>query len=682
MTLETAKTEFANFKHTWLLILDNADDIEINYEQYFPTGNTGSIIMTTRNHECLKYGGAGQETFEKLEMDDAVTLLFKASELKKEFWETHDEAAHQVVELLAQHALAINQAGASIRQGVCKLQEYSAVFQHQRKDLLEDYPVQGQSTYGSVYATFNVSVRAMETSSKREWVDALALLKILGYFYRDNVPEEMFTKAWDYSRITNDLGSHERVSRLSTWHVFHLLRVVRQQTSSRELNLFALRKAGEVLRSFSLITINPEIGAISMHPLAHAWARGRLQQDEQTTAWATASSILSLSIDGFDYQEFFRKIQSHIEFCFGLRSTECFSIYPGLEICRIFYHFFWSLYRMANDAGANEIATLLLSRVGHEILPQSRNQRVTQYISAISQKLLGKNLEAMKLLQEIVLFDNRTMDPESPDCLTAQNALAVLYNELGKYREAINLLKRVIRIRRKFLGPEHPNLLTSQHELASAYSFSRQPKKAVRLLKKVVQIRLKTLDPTNPDHLASQHILARAYTSSGQPEKAVRLLKKVVQIHRKMLDPIHPGLLASQYDLARAYLKLGQPQNALPLLQEVVRVDPEMFEPDHPDRVLSEDVLARCISDLEKQRAEASQAGLGLSNPIENRRVLGYDIHEDSEASSVALDLDELSDAESLVISETSSIEISDASSVEISDASDDAESEGDSLES
>ncbi|CAG8975776.1 hypothetical protein HYALB_00009297 [Hymenoscyphus albidus] len=262
MNFEDAKTEFSNFEYSWLLILDNADNPEINYEQYFPTGNTGNIIMTTRNHDCIKYGTAGHETFEKLDLEDAVELLLKSSGIKKEYRDENEAEASNVVQLLVRHALAITQAGATINQGICNLPNYSKFLTSQQKELLSDYPTQSQSTYGSVYATSEVSVQAMQRSKKSEWKDALALLQILGYFYRDNLSEEIFSRAWDYALNISTWQPHDLLTHLSMWHVHYLRRILPPQASNRDEALMSFGRARQVLRSFSLVSFDPQTSAI------------------------------------------------------------------------------------------------------------------------------------------------------------------------------------------------------------------------------------------------------------------------------------------------------------------------------------------------------------------------------------------------------------------------------------
>lgn len=64
----------------WLLVLDNIDDLDIFSESIIPKHN-GTIIMTTRRPECLRFG-IGLEV-QEMEERDAVQLLLKTSGLSQ-----------------------------------------------------------------------------------------------------------------------------------------------------------------------------------------------------------------------------------------------------------------------------------------------------------------------------------------------------------------------------------------------------------------------------------------------------------------------------------------------------------------------------------------------------------------------------------------------------------------------
>ncbi|KAK3182171.1 hypothetical protein K4F52_006540 [Lecanicillium sp. MT-2017a] len=72
----------SNLEHNWLLIIDNADDENIPLEQYFPKGDRGNILVTTRNPAYKVHGNIGPKyyEFQGLELDEAKQLLLIASD--------------------------------------------------------------------------------------------------------------------------------------------------------------------------------------------------------------------------------------------------------------------------------------------------------------------------------------------------------------------------------------------------------------------------------------------------------------------------------------------------------------------------------------------------------------------------------------------------------------------------
>lgn len=422
-SLDGAKRWLANTKHPWLLILDNGDRPELDYSKYFPSGNRGVILITTRLRDCLIHQTVGYVEFEKLDFGDAAELLLKASGIGRDVWNVNRDSARRVVTILGQHALAITQAGAYIRNKYCTLDEYLDMFHGQRKRLLEYRPLQAKSTYGDVYATFEVSATMLEASPLPEATHALNLLQVLAFFHFEGVPESIFTRAWEYATIISRGRRKEgelSIRYLSDWHVTRsqIFRPVGQDSSTRthvswrskarkltpslfkrvssanraqppgpaspvpllDQDILSLRQACNILTSLSIITINQNNKIISMHPLAHAWAKDRMDQRRKDRAWACAAATLSLSIEERDdFRDFFPSLQPHIEVCLDLCPDSCFEVHPILEVCQMLYWMSWLLYRLDNGGKAEQIMRTIIEKTGHIFAPNSLDVLYMQY---------------------------------------------------------------------------------------------------------------------------------------------------------------------------------------------------------------------------------------------------------------------------------------------------------------
>lgn len=69
----------SNAQEPWLLVIDNADDPSIDASKFFPVGNKGSILITTRNPDCRIHATVGSYEFGEMDLEEAVTLFLRAS---------------------------------------------------------------------------------------------------------------------------------------------------------------------------------------------------------------------------------------------------------------------------------------------------------------------------------------------------------------------------------------------------------------------------------------------------------------------------------------------------------------------------------------------------------------------------------------------------------------------------
>lgn len=114
----------------WLLIIDNADDANIDLMEYLPKGRRGHVLITTRNPGYQSLGNVGPRyfKFDGLDEKEANALLFRTAGLSESSEEARSWAA-KIVDALGYLALAISIAGSAINSGCCKLHEYIQYFE-------------------------------------------------------------------------------------------------------------------------------------------------------------------------------------------------------------------------------------------------------------------------------------------------------------------------------------------------------------------------------------------------------------------------------------------------------------------------------------------------------------------------------------------------------------------------
>ena len=576
-----------------MLVLDNADDPDLDYALYLPAATKGNVLITSRVPQCADLQTAGTDCYESLGEATAVELLLKASKINSSLHSTHGVDARNIVRLLGCHALAVVQAGTSISQGICDLREYAEMFKGHHARLLRIHPALAKSRYGDVYATFEVSATYLSRRSDQVAKDALELLNFYAFLSFTEFPEKTFEEAWQNSRnIPLDLepGREVHIEDLTQWHVRHLPIFMRKD-SSEDLDKISLREARYLLVSLSIVAVDSDARMTRMHPVTHMWAKDRLKkQEELTDAWLSTLAVLCLSIKyPYKQEAWWTQLQPHIESVVEFMPDG--DHHRGtLTFHQSFFRFGWVLRELRADKAVIGMLQKCFISVDQSWtkLPYGHHIQHLYGICLIDYRELE---EGKQWLEQAFEIRENTSGPEDPDLLSSKHNLARAYLATGESNKAKDILESVVEIRIKILKPDHSNRLASQHQLAHAYLALDENEKAKDLLEKVVEIETETLRPEHPDRLNSQHELASVYLALGQSEKAKDLLERVVKIRVETLRPEHPHRLASQHELARAYLTIGETVKAKDQIEEVIRIQAKTLGSGHPDRLGSEALL-------------------------------------------------------------------------------------------
>ncbi|KFY48789.1 hypothetical protein V495_01031 [Pseudogymnoascus sp. VKM F-4514 (FW-929)] len=462
----------ANEKRNWLLILDNGDNPEFDYQVYLPSGTHGAIIITSRISECRVYNTVGSEAIEPLDDQDSQELLFKAAKFPRESWPLYESQATEILQLLGSHTLALTQAGAYIAKGHCKLHEYPKEFKRQRKRLLKFRPKQAQSTYGDVYATFEATADVLKQSESEAASDALRLLGILSMVDSSVLPLQIFQSAWNECGEILCVNSTDESDTLALTisHVIQLPAFV--MADSDEWDSYRLTEARDLLASLSLVTEHDLDGSpgISMHPLAHAWAKDRQDSKEQSLAWITAGCVLALSrFDTHTWQTQERRLLPHVLTFVDIWINREGSLGSKLLVIPIIFKFGYALQDMRQDSKLSCLLKEIFVELRKKPEEPSNEELPLYKLQARALINLGDNKKAVELLEHIVKIQATTLAKDHPRLLASQQLLAVAYRSNGQAPKAVELLEHVVKIREATLAEDHPYLLASQSDLAAAY---------------------------------------------------------------------------------------------------------------------------------------------------------------------------------------------------------------------
>lgn len=195
--------------HTnWLLIYDNIDNLVLA-EPFLPKAGSGHLLFITRSHAL---GGLAQRLdIQKMEPEVGALLLLRRASLLalQEMLAAASPEDQSIASAISQELdglpLALDQAGAYIKEAPCPLPEYLIRYQARRSDLLHtrgtfdlDYPA-------SVATTWSLSFEKLSQATP----EASELLNFCAFLAPDAIPEEILTTgATHFGTILAPVATH------------------------------------------------------------------------------------------------------------------------------------------------------------------------------------------------------------------------------------------------------------------------------------------------------------------------------------------------------------------------------------------------------------------------------------------------------------------------------------------
>ncbi len=259
LVVEAVKQWLANHGG-WLLILDNADDLNLASEFLPPVGK-GHILLTTRDAAT---GSLANFEVDKMEKRESMELLLRRAKILtahaplSQASEADQTTASTIVEEMDGLPLAIDQAGAYIEETHCSLSAYLKAYQKRRNELLrqrgrvnKDHP---EDHPGSVATTWSLNFEQVE----QQRPIAADLLRFLAFLAPEAIPEELIVNG------AAELG---------------------EQLEPIAADETLLDEAIGTLRRFSLVQRNSEKHTLFIHRLVQAVLKASMT-DEIRRQWS------------------------------------------------------------------------------------------------------------------------------------------------------------------------------------------------------------------------------------------------------------------------------------------------------------------------------------------------------------------------------------------------------------
>lgn len=255
----------------WLLILDNADDLDsVRVAKYFPIVSWGHIIVTTRDQAAIGNVTKQGLLLEQLGVKEAVELLMEKAGIEDPQEEDYQEA-EAIVRNLGCLPLAVDQGGAFIKSRRKSLKDYRRLFGERQIELLKFKPRLAEYDK-TVFTTWQINFEQVERDSK----EASNLLLLMCFLDAANIPERMLLRGCSPQPRWGSNGEMIEVSAEDEGVDRSLIALVKDE--------LAFDDAVEKLLSYSLVNIHVSIDGLrsfSLHPLVQHCASQRSTPDVQ-----------------------------------------------------------------------------------------------------------------------------------------------------------------------------------------------------------------------------------------------------------------------------------------------------------------------------------------------------------------------------------------------------------------
>jgi tetratricopeptide (TPR) repeat protein len=577
----------------WLLILDNADDPNLNLVLFIPKSPNLTVIVTSRNRDIGHLSTTYHLELGEMEEDEALATLLQTARRELPLSTEEMESARTLVKSLGCLALALVQAGAYCHQlssrhhGVMmsfSFVRYLSLFHSHRAELMkESQPSPLDSYKRGVYTTLDLSYQAL-SQVHREF------LHFISFFHHADIPLEVLAIAaqnhfTDMRAFVPRPDSQKEV-------VSDLSQMLCADGNWSELQV---QSTIRTLQAFSLLSVTSTDDSIflQLHPLVQAWSRDMVHSASRHYRAMSTQTLTSCS--GKDMFRLFRYMLPHILDTLGQAEKQDLHVNDLM-----------ALGITLKDQGYYQKAAEVVEAALEKIA--SGDQQVT--VDAINATFWlvqiyydgGKWDEAEKLGMQVLEQRKKLLGVDHLDTIQAVGELALVYSMQGRHSEAEQLRLEVLDQRRKTLGLEHPETIIAAANLASTYWKQGRYDEAEKLELEVLEQRRKALGLVHPDTIRAMANLALTYSQQGRHDEAEKLELEVLDQRRRILGSEHPATILASANLAATYGKQGRWNEDLDLLTPAVELSVKVLGKQHPSTQAWIESLAYVYQKLGKEK--------------------------------------------------------------------------------
>lgn len=603
----------------WLLIFDNLDDLELA-KPFLPEARPGHLVFTTRARSFANLA----QRLEILQMEPetgALLLLRRASLIAQQAPLSH--ASHEqravacdISRVLDGLPLALDQAGAYIKETASSLAQYLQLYQQRRADLLQRRGAESQDYPASVATTWSLSFEKVAQANPA----SIELLTFCAFLAPDAIPETIFRAGAAYlGDLLKPVAANQHQFNLACGVALRYSLIARQ-SNAQTLTMHRLVQAilqantpvntqdhGHLLLPASFSTRKTITNQQAWKLRAVLAVSAASPNAQEVEAWSACEAWVPHALVCADWieQERFHKSQSAEMLIRAGAYLDARARYiEAKPVCRNALAISEQLF------GANHPYTVQyltsLGGIYYHLGKYSAAEPLFERALAIFEQTLGGDRSRVEIsldnpsafykseaeLERTDLSQKRILAINEQLLGTLADNLGVIYEVQGKHEQAQAMYQRAQAINKRPLGAQalheqqlgfiRPNETEAQNLTNQGVLLLHQGEyvKAEISLKRALVIQQQHLGIEHPDTTESLNSLGLAYKLQKRYAEAELLFRQALEIRERVLGAEHPNTATSLDNLANLYYTQGKYQEAEALAKQALAIWEQHAHPD------------------------------------------------------------------------------------------------------
>ncbi|WP_194757867.1 tetratricopeptide repeat protein [Priestia megaterium] len=565
----------------WLLILDNCNEIN-EIQGYLPNTQKDKIIITSRNPDWDYIA----KVFEinVLEREESKALLCRST------IHLDNESIGELCELLGDLPLAVEQAGAYIKENRISVKAYIERFKKYRVELLKrGQPFNYKNTVASTWELAVISI-------KERFPHILEFLHLFAFLGPDKIPMDKIKKGksvfpQELSKIlSHDLyydemvGAFRKYSLLNvidsnTFSVHRLVQTIIMESLSQEVKEKWINIALDLMEAVYVFEqFRPETWEEANALLPHA-IRLVDHATKYEISLKKSVDLLDKIGDHYYFQSLFSQAKEYYNKAFIIKQ-KIFNE-DSEEVIESLIKLGHILYRNGEYSNSEEYLKKAVTTV--ESLHLKKLDYRAYYYYAILMEHLDRLPQANKYFKKALMLIGKTEENEI-EYASVLNAYAELLYKQGVFGKALKNYEEALEISIRRYGDRNQFTTTIYSNIGLFYFRAKADlKNAKKYLNLALHINQEMFGPKHPEVARDKSNLGLVFIGEGNVTPAIQYFEEALKVDKEIFGEVHSKVAVrlNNIGLGLANDKNGDINKALDYYKQALEINQKLYKPPH-----------------------------------------------------------------------------------------------------